>query len=305
VRVDKELIRKAVAGSDPARFYQVLPTPCPPLPETGLSERSRACRCCQLGGQARRTCDPSATCARQSDSASGRSARTTLMFAFSARHLSMSSIPDTSMPQDHAPLSHRAFGVSLGTLAQVTALGSRVGYEYPPGVAITGTCSVCGAVHEGIPLEWGFERPWYWDEERDAAQGLLTRDLCVIASSQDDPDYFVRGVIEIRILDGVDDDEQSFGIGAWVSLSKQNFKWYVDHPEGDEDDQGDPWFGWLSNSVRVYPETLSLKTNVLLRGEEWRPSIQLQPTEHPLALDQQNGITIAQARELSARWVHS
>jgi hypothetical protein len=28
VRIDKELIRKAVAGSDPARFDQVLPAPC-------------------------------------------------------------------------------------------------------------------------------------------------------------------------------------------------------------------------------------------------------------------------------------
>jgi hypothetical protein len=120
-----------------------------------------------------------------------------------------------------------------------------------------------------------------------------------------DTDYFVRGVIEIPIIDGEGEDEGSFGIGAWVSLSEEHFKWYVDHPEADDRDQGDPWFGWLSNSVPVYPETLSLKTNVYLRGRQWRPRIQVQPSDHSLALDQQKGITIGHARDLSARWHHA
>ena len=75
-------------------------------------------------------------------------------------------------------------------------------------------------------------------------------------------------VYEIPITDGEGEDEKSFGIGAWVSLSEPNFKWYVDHPEADNRDQGDPWFGWLSNSVPVYPETLGLKTNVYWNMQE-------------------------------------
>jgi hypothetical protein len=166
------------------------------------------------------------------------------------------------------------------------------------------TCSVCGAIHEGIPLDWGFGEPAYWDDERDGANGFLNADVCVVPSTDGTTDYFVRGVIEIPIVDGGTEDE-SFGIGAWVSLSERNFTWYIDNPDADERAQGQPWFGWLSNRIPVYPETLGLKTNVYLRGKEWRPHIRLQPTEHPLALDQQRGITIVQARELSARWLHS
>jgi Uncharacterized protein conserved in bacteria (DUF2199) len=42
------------------------------------------------------------------------------------------------------------------------------------------TCSRCGAVHEGLPLSWGFDEPAYWnwltDEQR--AEGHLDSDTC-------------------------------------------------------------------------------------------------------------------------------
>jgi hypothetical protein len=172
-------------------------------------------------------------------------------------------------------------------------------------VAANWTCAVCGAVHEATPLDWGFDAPAYWDQPRDAAEGFLNSDLCVVRRNDGQSDHFIRGVIEIPIIDGEGEGEESFGIGAWVSLSEPNFKWYVDHPEADDSDQGDPWFGWLSNSVPVYPETLNLKTTVCLRGELWRPRIQVQPSDHPLGLDQRDGITISRAHDLSAHWHHA
>jgi hypothetical protein len=111
-------------------------------------------------------------------------------------------------------------------------------------------------------------------------------------------------MIEIPILDGTTDDEVYFGIGAWTSLSERNFTWYAENWEADRDAQGGAWFGWLSNSVPVYPETLNLKADVLLRGAKLRPIIVIQPSHHPLAVDQQEGIPLARARELSALWLH-
>ena len=172
-------------------------------------------------------------------------------------------------------------------------------------MAGTWTCAVCGAAHEGIPLDWAFAAPAHWDPERDVADGSLDSDLCVVPNESGEFDYYVRGLIEIPIIDTGRLEERYFGIGAWVSLSAQNFKWYVDHPEADDLAQGGPWFGWLSNSVPVYPQTLNLKTNVYLRGDRWRPRLEVQPSDHPLALDQRNGITISHARELSARWHHA
>jgi hypothetical protein len=167
------------------------------------------------------------------------------------------------------------------------------------------TCSVCGADHEGIPLDWGFPKPAYWDDERDAPRGFLDSDRCVIPHDGGDTDFLVRGVIELPIVDGAGADEAAFGIGVWVSLSERNFTWYTEHPEAGTAEQGDPWFGWLSNSIPVYPETLSLKTAVDLRGGVLRPRIRVEPTDHPLSLDQRNGITLARAQELSDRWLHS
>ena len=165
-------------------------------------------------------------------------------------------------------------------------------------------CSVCGVVHEGLPLDWGFAEPAYWNQERDGRDGFLDSDRCVIRHAGAESDYFVRGMIEIPILDGTSEDAVYFGIGAWTSLSERNFRWYSENWEADRDAQGGAWFGWLSSRVPVYPETLSLKTDVFLRGEKWRPLIVVRPTEHPLAVDQREGITLARARELSAQWLH-
>ena len=167
------------------------------------------------------------------------------------------------------------------------------------------TCSVCGTAHEGLALDWGFDHPWYWNGERDEDDGFLTSDLCVIKSSPDGADYFVRGLIEIPIVDGTSDDEAYFGIGVWTSLSERNFHWYVENFEADAEAQGGPWFGWLSNKAPVYPETLNLKTSVHLRGEELRPAVVVQPVDHPLAADQHRGITLVRAFELSAAWMHA
>src|SRR6266487_1710847 len=105
----------------------------------------------------------------------------------------------------------------------------------------TWTCSACGAVHEGIPLEWGFAAPAHWNAGRDAADGFLNTDLCVVPREGGEYDRFIRGVIEIPITDGEGDDQESFGIGVWVSLSDRNFNWYVKHPNADDRDQGEPW----------------------------------------------------------------
>jgi hypothetical protein len=48
----------------------------------------------------------------------------------------------------------------------------------------------------------------------------------------------------------------------------------------------------------VYPDTLNLKTMAHLRDNGIRPYIEVEPTEHPLAVDQHQGITLDRALEL-------
>ena len=67
-----------------------------------------------------------------------------------------------------------------------------------------------------------------------------------------------------------------------------------------------PFFGWLNTSLpnEIYPETLSLKTNVYLKNNNLRPFVHLEPTEHPLAIEQRTGITMERVKEIAEIIMH-
>jgi hypothetical protein len=59
--------------------------------------------------------------------------------------------------------------------------------------------------------------------------------------------------------------------------------------------------GWLSTDIHWYAPhpTLRLKTMAHFRGNGLRPVIRLEPaSDHPLAVDQRNGITLDRAWEI-------
>jgi hypothetical protein len=45
---------------------------------------------------------------------------------------------------------------------------------------------------------------------------------------------------------------------------------------------------------------MSLKTNVHLRGGGTRPFIELEPTDHPLSVEQHQGMSLERVEELAA-----
>jgi hypothetical protein len=152
------------------------------------------------------------------------------------------------------------------------------------------TCSICGKTHDELP-DIGADKPdHYWgvpEQERDK-RVVLTSDTCVI----DDESFFIRSVIEIPIHDS----PERFGFGVWVSQKKENF---ITYQNNFSSDQIGPFFGWLCTNIRYYQEqTSSLKTRVHFKGDNLRPYIELEPTEHPLAVDQRNGISLKRAWEI-------
>jgi hypothetical protein len=151
-------------------------------------------------------------------------------------------------------------------------------------------CAVCGELHNDLP-DIGADKPdpW-WDvaEEERSRRIKLTSDTCVI----DGEHYFIRGVIEIPIHD----HPRRFAFGVWVSQKRENFLTYVQNPDSAEIG---PFFGWLCTRVANYREdTLLLKTRARVRGSGLRPTIELEPTDHPLAIDQRDGISLAKAWEI-------
>ena len=155
---------------------------------------------------------------------------------------------------------------------------------------MTYRCSTCGEVHDDLP-GMGLDYPDYYfsvpEEERDT-RIELTSDTCII----DCEDFFIRGVIELP----VHDYSQVFMLGVWVSQKEENFYTYL---QNFDSDKIGPFFGWLSNSIAYYSEdTLSLQTMAHFRSDGLRPWIELDSTDHPLAIDQRDGISLAKAWEI-------
>lgn len=158
-------------------------------------------------------------------------------------------------------------------------------------------CTTCSELHEGIP-DLAVQAPSPWLEIPEAersSRGRIESDTCVI----DERDYFVRGVIEIPIAQ----TDHTFGYGVWVSLSSANFERFV-ALGGSSEVPLDPWFGWLSVRLPGYPDTLLLKTHVHLQPRPLRPTIELEPTDHPLAMEQRVGIRLARVYEIVEHALH-
>jgi len=148
-------------------------------------------------------------------------------------------------------------------------------------------CAVCGETHDDLP-DIGFRWPDYYFEvpesERDERiKG--TTDTCVI----DDKYFFIRCVLLIP----VHDYQQDLGLGVWLSQSEENFGTYL--ANFDSSDIG-PFFGWFGNSLPFYKEdTGSLKARARFQGNNQRPLVELEPTDHPLVQDCTNGISLDRA----------
>lgn len=112
---------------------------------------------------------------------------------------------------------------------------------------------------------------------------VLTDDVCVL----DEAHFFIYGCLEIPIVG----EEDPFIWNVWVSLSADHFFKVIDSWDEPARVDLDPMFGWLSTDLPIYPDTINLKTNVHMREVGLRPLIELEPTNHPLAIEQRSGIT--------------
>ena len=149
-----------------------------------------------------------------------------------------------------------------------------------------------------MPLCFGIEAPWraLVPEGEFAQRVELTPDQCVV----DRQTFFIRGHIEIPIHDY----PKSLAFSVWSSLSEQSFLHMSARWESPERASDPPYFGWLCSPILVYPSTLHLKLSVQSRPPGLTPLFTVEPTEHPLALDQHNGISIERWHECAHRLLH-
>lgn len=149
-------------------------------------------------------------------------------------------------------------------------------------------CHSCGKFHAGLPMDLGFNYPAGWEANEEP--GPPNMDFYTIEDS-----FFIRGCLEIPVLDG----PGPFVWGVWTTLSEKNWNRAREiHNDDQSREQEPPYFGWFANRLPGYPETLLLKTMVHLRAGGLRPWVELEPTDHPLAVEQREGITMARVHEI-------
>ncbi|MCB9893786.1 MAG: DUF2199 domain-containing protein [Planctomycetes bacterium] len=121
-------------------------------------------------------------------------------------------------------------------------------------------------------------------------------DFCRIKYPDGQIDHFIRGVLEMPILDA----DSSLVLGVWATLSEAN--WNLARATWDEPDRTpeQPMFGWLSTWHRLYPDINELGCDVRLQTDS-RPLIRLHDANHPMVHDQHQGITRLRLAEI----VHS
>ena len=164
-------------------------------------------------------------------------------------------------------------------------------------------CTTCGQSHTGVPTGYSYEAPWTLYTVPESARSercFLDTDYCVIYNE----DFFVRGCLEIPIIGAA----EPFIWGVWVSLSKPNFEREQRLAKNPERTKESPYFGWLSSRIEIYPDTAALRTSVHTRQVGTRPFIELEPTDHPLSIEQRNGISVDRlvqiAEQIQHGWKH-
>jgi hypothetical protein len=131
----------------------------------------------------------------------------------------------------------------------------------------------------------------------DDEGSVLEDETCIIQAQH----YFVRARLVIPVLDA----EEDFEWGVWVSLSRDNFGRILDLWTTQGREQEPAYFGWLSTHLPPYAtETLNLKTEVHTERVGARPHVVIEPTDHPLAVEQRSGITMERVREIAGKLLH-
>jgi len=157
------------------------------------------------------------------------------------------------------------------------------------------TCACCGKEYDKLSFAYALDEPDNWGavprEERHY-RGVLGSDSCVI----DQKEFYVRGRIVIPVI-GFD---EPFIWGCWALVSKESFErfgqlWSVEVREHEP-----PFPAEIANDIPLYPTTVGLACKVAMKNARKRPSFMIAPDDHPLAIEQRNGITLDRVKEIAA-----
>ena len=162
-------------------------------------------------------------------------------------------------------------------------------------------CHTCGGEHNADEISFGAEAPLQWDilSQEERSRSLLTDERCEIETDEG-RSFYIRACLEIPIRD----TGRSFSWGVWCSLSEKSYLEVSDHWEDPARERLGPYFGWLCTKIPGYPDTAFLKTMVHQRAVGVRPAVELESKDHPLAVEQREGIKESRLQAIVTELLH-
>jgi hypothetical protein len=160
-------------------------------------------------------------------------------------------------------------------------------------------CTECGEWHDDLPLQYSFNAPaaiMAIPLDQREQRVVITPDQCVI----DNRDFYLRG----RILLPIVGHDEPFVWGVWAEVSPKNFVranelW---HTQGRENEPTFP--GYLNSEIFIFGNTLNLEVEVRTQPVRQRPQFTIADQNHPLAIEQRNGVTLERAQEIAEMIFH-
>lgn len=119
----------------------------------------------------------------------------------------------------------------------------------------------------------------------------MNADLCI----NDGEHFFVRGHLKLPIEEAA----EPFAWAFCCPMSRESFELLMAIWEEEDRDETPLYFGCLCTELPAYPSTLHLETRVHNR-KPWCVTVtELEATDHPLAVEQPEGITMRPVQEIA------
>ncbi len=167
-----------------------------------------------------------------------------------------------------------------------------------------GICGTCGQEHPLSESQVGFDKPEAYlsiPEQERLARASWTSDWCILDGRR----RFLRGVLEIPVLDG----GIPFGWGVWAEVDPDSSAAWARECSRKKHGDRAAFPAVLDSAIWGYPAHHLQPGSIHLlvqpsRDPSLRPTLVATDPEHPLAQEQQHGITRQRALDLLAPVLH-
>lgn len=154
-------------------------------------------------------------------------------------------------------------------------------------------CNSCGKLHAERPTCFISEWPTVVQHLSDIELARRTErssDQCIL----DGKHFFILANLDVPIAGTT----ESLRWTVWSTLSEANFDRASDLWTTPGRESEPPYFGWLSNQIPGYVNTVNIRVRVHTQAVGIRPQLEVIEDAHPLVVDQAQGVTLVRADDL-------